>query len=126
MTAPDRIWTDRDTYWTHPTHKADKHEYILHTRAALAASPLVQEIVAEAVKAERDEAERMRTALTEIAVASFEKFKLTARATMTNGQTATACDGQYYCEAAPVEALVSIARTAIRARGEGQPQEKGE
>lgn len=51
MTAPDRIWTDRDTYWTHPTHKADKHEYILHTRAALAASPVVQEIVAEAFRA---------------------------------------------------------------------------
>jgi hypothetical protein len=34
-------------------HEETAHEYILHTRAALAASPLVQEIVAEAVEAER-------------------------------------------------------------------------
>jgi hypothetical protein len=61
MTAPERIWAWEITERGIPQgaggwirHKASgDHEYILHTRAALAASPLVQEIVAEAVKAER-------------------------------------------------------------------------
>ena len=60
IAAPERIWAMRyygkgdEGFWdtTHSPHAKDdaQHEYILHTRAALAASPLVQEIVAEAVK----------------------------------------------------------------------------
>lgn len=55
MTAPERIWAGEGEYWDKPHVTNPTAEYILHTRAALAASPLVQEIVAEAVKAERDE-----------------------------------------------------------------------
>jgi hypothetical protein len=54
MTAPERIWmTSPDSegeveVWLDPDDGGI--EYILHTPAALAASPLVQEIVAEAVQ----------------------------------------------------------------------------
>ena len=62
MTAPERIWAQYggDMLYVNPTEGSWRAygnrgtEYILHTRAALAASPLVQEIVAEAVKAERE------------------------------------------------------------------------
>ena len=64
IAAPERIWAMRyygkgdEGFWdtTHSPHTKEdaQHEYILHTRAALAASPLVQEIVAEALKAERE------------------------------------------------------------------------
>lgn len=50
MTAPERIWAGEGEYWEKPHIVNPTSEYILHTRAALAASPLVQEIVAEAVK----------------------------------------------------------------------------
>lgn len=59
MTAPERIWAWEPKtglgMWVNNPALNGFHgdEYILHTRAALAASPLVQEIVAEAVKAER-------------------------------------------------------------------------
>ena len=61
IAAPERIWAMRyygkgdEGFWdtTHSPHTKEdaQHEYILHTRAALAASPLVQEIVAEAFRA---------------------------------------------------------------------------
>lgn len=51
MTAPERIWAGEGEYWNKPHVTNPTAEYILHTRAALAASPLVQEIVAEAVEA---------------------------------------------------------------------------
>ena len=60
MTTPERIWAVHwGTYgavangaWADTVrHFGGGVEYILHTRAALAASPLVQEIVAEAVLA---------------------------------------------------------------------------
>lgn len=58
MTAPERIWmTSPDSegeveVWFDPDDGG--HEYILHTRAALAGSEIVREMVAEAVKAERE------------------------------------------------------------------------
>ena len=55
MTAPERIWIDAwGGNWSPRAGGTQTHEYILHTRAALASSPLVQEIVTEAVKAERE------------------------------------------------------------------------
>ena len=63
MTAPERIWAHLpETYGSvkigtcADTVRYQPHgtEYILHTRAALAASPLVQEVVEEAVRAERE------------------------------------------------------------------------
>jgi hypothetical protein len=51
MTAPERIWAGEGEYWDKPHVTNPTAEYILHTRAALAASPLVQEIVAEAFRA---------------------------------------------------------------------------
>lgn len=55
MTAPERIWmTTPDSegeaeVWFDPDDGGN--EYIIHTSAALASSPLVQEIVAEAFRA---------------------------------------------------------------------------
>lgn len=59
MTAPERIWAMRyygkgdEGFWdtTHSPHAKEdaQHEYILHTRAALENSPLVQAIVNDAI-----------------------------------------------------------------------------
>ena len=56
MTAPERIWIDQtmNGYVAMdfgPPKFLKWPEYILHTRAALASSPLVQEIVTEAFRA---------------------------------------------------------------------------
>lgn len=63
--APLRIWLqepvglEHERTWCAEPMSDDDDEYHLHTRAALAASPLVQEIVAEAVRAEREACARV-------------------------------------------------------------------
>ena len=54
MTAPERIWAGEGEYWEKPHIVNPTAEYILHTREALAGSEIVREMVAEAVKAERE------------------------------------------------------------------------
>jgi hypothetical protein len=53
MTAPERIslLPDHGWIWMEGTsdHEETAHEYILHTRAALETSPLVQAIVNDAI-----------------------------------------------------------------------------
>lgn len=80
MTAPERIWAMRyygkgdEGFWdtTHSPHAKEdaQHEYILHTRAALAASPLVQEIVAEAVQAALDDVTTLHRVIADIRMAT--------------------------------------------------------
>ena len=105
MTAPERIWAGEGEYWHKPHVANPTAEYILHTRTALAASPLVQEIVAEAVKAERE---------------ACTKVLLDAQ------RLVCACLSEEVTDTADWEALADDLAAAIRARGEGQPQEKGE
>lgn len=113
MTAPERIWAMRyygkgdEGFWdtTHSPHAKDdaQHEYILHTRAALAASPLVQEIVAEAVKAEREACAQVAD---DLALDRWREYKDRM---------------SIYCASTHHEGMsdgASDVATAIRARGE--------
>lgn len=103
MTAPERIWmTSLDSegeveVWLDPDDGGI--EYILHTPAALAASPLVQEIVAEAFRAGFND-------------------------------SAEGWNGEYCRPDEDFDSWIDKRSTeyaaAIRARCEGQPQEKGE
>ena len=102
MTAPERSWIDAwGGTWSPRAGGTQTHEYILHTRAALAASPLVQEIVAEAVMAEREACARVC-------------------------ETIGALGGVTPNPRAEWKTHADNLAAAIRARGEGQPQEKGE
>lgn len=107
MTAPERIWAFGSQFggdWlAKPSIKSDKHEYILHTRAALAASPLVQEIVAEAVKAEREACAKVAD---DLALDRWREYKDRM---------------SIYCASTHHEGMsdgASDVATAIRARGE--------
>ena len=110
MTAPERIWAGEGEYWHKPHIANPTAEYILHTRAALAASPLVQEIVAEAVKAEREACAML----------------VSDRAEYLHDATKWGGAAKYL--ASLNGGIIELRNISchIRARGEGQPQEKGE
>lgn len=103
MTAPERIWAGEGEYWEKPHIVNPTSEYILHTRAALAASPLVQEIVAEAVKAEREACAQVAD---DLALDRWREYKDRM---------------SIYCASTHHEGMsdgASDVATAIRARGE--------
>ena len=119
MTAPERIWAwpwevnpNMGQWETVRAIVGDGTEYILHTPAALAASPLVQEIVAEAVKSEREACAKVAHDAGKPYARAFIMRRLAGL-----GYNISVRSKQRMC--------VRIA-AAIRARGEGQPQEKGE
>lgn len=60
MTAPERIWatcngSDPSGNWWHCRELAKGTEYIRHDAAALAASPVVQDMIRQAVEAAQGE-----------------------------------------------------------------------
>ena len=110
MTAPERIWAwpwevnpNMGQWETVRAIVGDGTEYILHTPAALAASPLVQEIVAEAVKAEREACAQVAD---DLALDRWREYKDRM---------------SIYCASTHHEGMsdgASDVATAIRARGE--------
>ena len=48
MTAPERIWAGEGEYWEKPHIVNPTAEYIRHDAAALAASPVVQDMIRQA------------------------------------------------------------------------------
>lgn len=144
MTAPERIWIDwkranaADAAYDEPPqseYQDCRDEYILHTRAALAASPLVQEIVAEAVQGQWvPTTDRLPE---KPGIDSYEHVRCLI---VVNGEIEIGMwncehlcwddeegDDYLYDPDTPTHWMPPPPRPgAIRARGEGQPQEKGE